>query len=75
MSDRTNETGPLLLTAADVAKLLRLSRRSVLKLRSRGAIPEPVRLGRSVRWRREELARWIAAGCPAAEGVDSVSAP
>lgn len=29
-----------------------------------GALPEPVRLPGRRYWRREELDRWIAAGCP-----------
>lgn len=29
-----------------------------------GKLPKPVRIGRSVRWRREELRDWIQEGCP-----------
>jgi predicted DNA-binding transcriptional regulator AlpA len=29
-------------------------------------MPAPVRLGGLVRWRRQELLDWLAAGCPAA---------
>ena len=29
-----------------------------------GLIPRPVRVGRSVFWRKTELDQWIAAGCP-----------
>jgi len=27
-------------------------------------IPQPVRIGRSLYWRTEELKAWVAAGCP-----------
>jgi conjugative relaxase-like TrwC/TraI family protein len=33
-------------------------------LLSGGVVPEPVRLGRTVRWRLEDIHSWIAAGCP-----------
>jgi excisionase family DNA binding protein len=55
---------PILLTASHVAKLLQISPRTLWRLVSAGGIVEPVRLGRSVRWRKDELARWIADGCP-----------
>ena len=29
----------------------------------RGEAPRPVRVGRSVRWRRQELEDWIEGGC------------
>ena len=59
MSDST------LLTARDVAALLNVSPRHVWKLLSSGKLPDPVRLGRSVRWRADELKAWTDAGCPA----------
>lgn len=53
-----------LLTAGDLARRLRLSIRMVRKLNSEGSLPNPIRLGRSIRWRASEVAEWIAAGCP-----------
>lgn len=29
-----------------------------------GRAPQPVRLGRALRWRRAELMQWIQDGCP-----------
>ena len=29
-----------------------------------GRLPPPVRIGRSKRWRRQEILDWISAGCP-----------
>lgn len=47
-----------------VAELLSISRSMVHKLRAQGKLPEPVRLGRCLRWSRNEIADWINAGCP-----------
>jgi excisionase family DNA binding protein len=43
------------LSAAEVAELLGISRRHVWKLLASGRLPEPIRLGRSVRWLRDDL--------------------
>lgn len=59
------DTAPtLLLSASDLARELRCSKRHVERLMSSGALPSPVRLGRSTRWSRDLIARWIAEGCP-----------
>lgn len=31
---------------------------------SKGELPEPLRLNRTVRWRADEIQLWIDAGCP-----------
>lgn len=56
--------GPLLLTAKQAASLLAKSLRTWRTWDAAGLIPRPVRIGRSVLWRAEELRAWIAAGCP-----------
>lgn len=41
--------------------------RTVTRMVESGAMPPPIRLGPSgsiIRWRRKEIERWIAAGCP-----------
>jgi prophage regulatory protein len=53
-----------LLTAAESADMAGVAKRSWWRYVSSGKAPAPVRLGGSVRWRRSELAEWIAAGCP-----------
>lgn len=53
-----------LLTAKHVAKLLQISPRTLWRLVSAGGIINPIRLGHSVRWRKDELMQWIAEGCP-----------
>ena len=58
-------TERLLLKAVEVADILGVSKNHVWKLHAMGQLgPLPVRLGRSVRWSRQELAEWITAGCP-----------
>ncbi len=54
----------LLLTVDEAAALLNVGRSFIYKLHSSGRLPLPVRLGRSVRWRRDELEHWVLAGCP-----------
>lgn len=53
-----------LLTAAESAEVAGVAKRSWWRYVSSGKAPAPVRLGGAVRWRRSELAEWIAAGCP-----------
>lgn len=48
-----------LLSAKEVADLLDAHERSVRRWSLEGRIPKPVQLGRSVRWRRTELVRWL----------------
>ena len=55
---------PLLITAAEVAAVLNISTRTLWRLRSEQKLPAPIRMGGVVRWRREEITNWIAAGCP-----------
>ena len=62
---KASESERLALAATEVAELLGISARHVWKLHASGQLPQPVRLGRSVRWNRVELVRWLEAGCPA----------
>jgi predicted DNA-binding transcriptional regulator AlpA len=67
MSNTRNATDSerLALPAADVAKLLGISQRHLHNLNATGRLPRPIRLGRSTRWRVDELRDWLNAGCPA----------
>ena len=51
---------PVLLSVADVARMLSVSVRHVWRLRDSGDLPAPIYLGRTVRWRKAALDRWIA---------------
>lgn len=54
-----------LISVQEVATILNVSPRTVWRLLSAGRIVEPIRLGAVVRWRADEVHRWIDAGCPA----------
>lgn len=62
-----------LLDAREAASLCGLGLSTWWRYSSAGKIPAPVRIGGSVRWRREELYRWMDAGCPAREKWDAMA--
>ena len=44
---------------------LRVSRTTIKRWNSNGAMPEGIRIGpRLVRWERTQIEKWIEAGCP-----------
>ena len=53
-----------LLGVQAVAELLDCSSRHVYRLADAGRMPAPVKLGSLVRWPRNAIEDWIAAGCP-----------
>lgn len=56
---------PLLLTTDQAARLLGIGRTSLYSMHTTDRLgPMPVRLGRRILWRHEELKRWVDAGCP-----------
>jgi excisionase family DNA binding protein len=57
------QAGDRLLRVGEVAGRLGVSVRAVWKNLASGRLPLPVRLGRAVRWRESEIARFIALGC------------
>src|SRR5262249_30706542 len=57
------DSSALLLDVQTVAALLHCSPRHVYRLSDAGRMPAPVRLGSLVRWPRQALEDWIAAGC------------
>ena len=61
------------LCAADLARLLGISERTVWRLDSAGSLPRPIRLGRSVRWRMAEVQAWLEQGCPNRRDWESLS--
>lgn len=48
-----------LLTAAEVAGLLRIDQRTLRSLRHERNFPRPVQVGRSLRWRRSAVERYL----------------
>ncbi len=61
---QTSATLPLLISVESVADLLGISPRSVWRRLSSGEMIEPIKIGKSVRWRRQEVIDWVEAGCP-----------
>ena len=55
---------PLLLSARDLAAILRFGLRTIRSMDAAGKLPAPIRIGGSVRWRLDELRAWLDAGCP-----------
>ena len=56
---------PLMVDAADAARLIGVSKATWARMDSAGKTPAPVRLSPGcVRWRVFDLASWIDAGCP-----------
>jgi excisionase family DNA binding protein len=53
-----------LLDVDDLAERLKVGPRTIWRLESGGKIPKAVRFGGSTRWRRQEVNRWMADGCP-----------
>jgi excisionase family DNA binding protein len=61
---RSTLSGAALLTVDDVAALLNVSTRTVRRMADSGAMPRPVKLASLIRWRRDDIDAWVAAGCP-----------
>jgi excisionase family DNA binding protein len=57
--------------------MLRCAPRTVRRLVQFGRMPRPLKVGRLARWRRSDVERWIADGCPACgsevgDGADTI---
>ena len=61
-SDKHGEI-PELLTIRDLATILKVSQRSIWRLVASGQRVEPLRVGGSIRWRRDDIRDWIDSGC------------
>ena len=62
--DASADANPILITAEELAAKLSISKRTIYRLLSAGAIIKPIRFRGIVRWRTAEIEEWIAAGCP-----------
>ena len=54
---------PELIDAQTLADMLSVSIQTVRRLTDSGRVPGVVRLGRSVRYRREIISKWLDASC------------
>ncbi len=57
---REEPSVPVLLTADEMADLLRTSRTAIYAMVARGQLPGVVRVGRRVLFRRVDVMRWLA---------------
>lgn len=64
-ADQHPHTGnlPELLTIRELARVLKLSPRSIWRLVKNHQLPAPVRIGGSIRWRADDITHWIGDGC------------
>jgi len=54
-----------LIDAAELARLLSISKPTVWRLKEAGKLPKEIALtSQVIRWRREVVMKWIEAGCP-----------
>jgi len=54
----------LLIDTNATAKLLKVSSRTIFSMQTDGRMPKPIRIGSAVRWRYDEIKKWVEAGCP-----------
>jgi len=55
----------VLIDAAELARILSVSKPTIWRMRQSGRLPEPLRLtSQTLRWRRSDIETWLAAGCP-----------
>lgn len=56
--------GAKLLTAKALARCLSVSVRQTHRMNRAGLVPAPLRIGGCVRWREDEISRWLQCGAP-----------
>ena len=60
-----NEPPPFTMTDAEIARELQVSAKTIDRMNEGGKLPQPVVVGaRSLRWVRQTIVEWLAAGCP-----------
>jgi len=55
---------PIAGDAKTVSYLTGFSVRTIRRMDASGEMPRPIRKGRKVLWRLDEIRRWVEAGCP-----------
>ena len=55
---------PKLLTVSALAGLLSVSVRQAHRMNRAGLLPRPLKIGGCVRWREDEISRWLKCGAP-----------
>lgn len=63
--DKKIEMEPVLIYRRDVCRLLNISEKTFSKLKNEKKIPlMPIILGGCVRYRRDDVIKWVNEGCP-----------
>ena len=65
----------VLINIRGLASLLALSVPTLRRRDAAGQIPRPVRIAGAVRWRADEVRRWVEAGCPNRARWEAMTAP
>lgn len=61
-----------LIDAAELARMLSISKPTIWRMRESGRLPEPLRVtSQAVRWRRADIEAWIAGGCVSHASVEN----
>lgn len=66
-------TQPILITADELAVMLKISPRTLWRLLSAGKLLKPVRFGGNTRWKESDVLEWIDQGCPPPERSKNVA--
>ncbi len=62
-------TAPMMMSADEIANCLGISSRTVWRLKAKGDLPQSIKIGRAVRWKKSDIFEWIEQGCPASESI------
>lgn len=62
--DPDDRNDPQLIDVKRVAAILKVSKRTVDRLRKRNEMPQPLEIGGSLRWQLQTIRFWIDQGCP-----------
>ena len=62
---RTDITPTALIDAAELSRMLSVSKPTIWRMRDDGKLPPAIALtSQCIRWRRSDIDAWLAAGCP-----------
>ena len=67
-----SEGESLLISRAKAAMLLDVSVATLDRMQASGKLPRPLPINGGIRYRREDLVRWIALGCPSRKEFEGV---
>ncbi len=67
-----SDQGPVMLTSNELARMLKISMRSLMETSQCCLLPAPIQLGGSIRWRADDVLPWIAKGCPQPSDLEEV---